>query len=74
MPPTILPAAVQSAFYIAGVVPVFLAGVNREAWLSTSVKVGGNALLIIDAGVSPARLEAIADEVLCAAAEHCRMG
>jgi len=70
----LLPAAIRAAFNIAGVFPVFLHGLSREAWLSTSVKSEGQTLLIIDDGVSLDRLEAIADEVLAAVADRARVG
>jgi hypothetical protein len=65
-----LPAAVQTAFYLAGVVPVLLPGLNREVWLSTAMRVDDRPLLVIDAGVSPERLVAIADRMLEKAAGH----
>jgi hypothetical protein len=67
-----LPEAVQAMFQIAGIVPVFLPNLTREAWLSTSVKSGGRTLLVIDSAVAPDRLAAIADDALGAVASRLR--
>lgn len=70
MTPSLLPEAVRLAFHLAGMLPVFLPGLEREAWLSTSIKSEGRTLLVIDSAVSPDRLEAIADQALAAAADR----
>lgn len=68
MQPASVPIAVQTAFYLAGVVPVFVRGLNREAWLSDQAKVDEREVLLIDADVTPDRLVAIADQALEAGA------
>lgn len=68
----LLPAAVLAAFEIANVVPVFVRGMNRDVWLSTSVQIDGRDMLLIDASVSPDRLPAIADWALAASADRLR--
>lgn len=73
MTPSLLPEAVRLAFYLAGVLPVFLPGLEREAWLSTSIKSEGRTLLVIDSAVSPDRLASIADQALAAAADRFRV-
>ena len=67
-----LPAAVQTAFQLAGVVPVFLAGLNRDAWLSSQVKIDGHPALFLNASVEPERLAVIADQVLAAGVDRIR--
>jgi len=74
MSANILPAAVQTAFYLAGVAPVFVPGLNREAWLSSVAKVDDREVLLIDADVSQENLEAIADWALSASAARLRTG
>ncbi|MBC7955011.1 MAG: hypothetical protein H7Y33_03950 [Cytophagales bacterium] len=73
MNPAMLPEAVQAMFQIAGIMPIFLPDLTREAWLSTSIKSGGRTLLVIDSAVDPDRLEEIASEALTAAAERFRV-
>ena len=68
--PAAIPEDVQMTFDLVGVMPIFLERLNREAWLSKSVTSEGKTLLIIDAGISPERLEVIADELLSAVAER----
>lgn len=65
-----LPAAIHAAFHFAGVVPIFVQGLNAEAWLSSVATVCGRPLLVIDADVSPERLGELADEMLTLAADR----
>jgi len=58
-----LPAAIQAAFTMAGVAPRFMHGLNRPCWLSTSVTVDGQPLLLIDDAVDPDQLEEIVDRL-----------
>lgn len=67
-----LPAAVAIAFDIANVIPVFIHGLNRDVWLSTSVTIDGRHMLLIDASVGVDRLPGIADWVLAASADRLR--
>ena len=60
----LLPEAIRAAFNLAGVTPVFLHGLNRDAWLSSSVTVAGRQLLLIDDAADPGRLEEIADRLI----------
>lgn len=59
-----VPAAVQATLCLAGVVPVFVHGLNRDAWLSSVAKVGPCEVLLIDDAVDQDRLAEIADWVL----------
>ena len=65
-----MPSAVAAAFRIAGVVPIFLPNLNRDAWLSASVTSGGLPVLAIDDGVTEGRLREIADQVLSEVAQR----
>jgi len=70
MTPDILPDGVQSAFYLAGVWPMFVPGLNGEAWLSSQAFSNGRALLVIDSDISPERLACVADWALAASVDR----
>lgn len=60
----VIPEHVQAILSLAGVVPVFVAGLNREAWLESVAKVDGRPLLLINADVGGERLADIAGQAL----------
>lgn len=70
MTPPPLPDAVQTAFHLANVVPVFIVGLDREAWVSRSATSLGRTVVLIDAAVAPDRLIALADQLLALRVEH----
>lgn len=59
-----VPPHVQAAFDKAGVVAVFIVGLNREAWLEASATSCGRPLVLLDADLSPDRLAAVAARLL----------
>lgn len=65
-----LPEAVRLAFHLAGVVPVFIPGLDEPAWLSSEVKSHGHALLLMNDALSPDEVASIADQALSASAER----
>lgn len=67
---SMLPDAVRMAFYLAGVVPVFIAGLDAAAYLSAVAKSGGRELLLINADLDEDELAAIADQTLAAQTER----
>ena len=55
----LLPETVRTMLELAGVVPVMVPGLNREAWLTQQVRSGERPLLLIHADISPERLDVV---------------